>query len=97
MSSTALTTGLLAVGTTTVLTGRSFLNSIQLFGDGTNAPTVTVYDNTAGSGTILARVTGPATGVYQFFTPSFALRGDVGLTIVVAGTNATAIVGYGAT
>ncbi len=95
--STALTTGSLAVGTTTFLTGRSFLNSIQLFGDGTNAPTVTVYDNTAGSGVILGKITLPVATVYASFTPCFPIRGDTGLTVVVAGTGATAIVTYGAT
>lgn len=95
--STALSSGALATGsTTTLLTGRSFLNSIILIGDGTNAPTVTVYDNIAGSGAILAQVKGVATGVYTLFNPSFAIRGDVGLTVVVAGTGASAIVHFGA-
>lgn len=94
--STALSTGALAVGTTLVFNGRALINSIQLFGNGVNAPTVTVYDNIVGSGTILASVTAPATGVYADFTPCFAIRGELGITVVVAGTGATAIVHYGA-
>lgn len=95
--STAISTGSLATGsTTTVLTGRSLLNSIQLFGNGTNAPSVIVYDNTAGSGKIIAQLIGVAATTYMDFVPPFALRGDVGMTIVVAGTGASAIVGFGA-
>ena len=94
--STALSTGVLPVGTTTFLTGRSYLNSIQVFGDGTNIPTVTVYDNITGSGAVLGKITLPIGTVYGDFTPCFAIRGDVGFTVVVAGTGATAIVSYGA-
>ncbi len=95
--STAISTGSLATGsTTTVLTGRSLLNSIQLFGNGTNAPSVIVYDNTAGSGKIIAQLIGVGATIYLDFDPCFALRGDIGMTIVVAGTGASAIVGFGA-
>ena len=97
MSSTALSTGSLATGsTTTVLTGRGLLNSIQLFGNGTNAPSVIIYDNTEGSGKIVAQLVGVAATTYMDFVPRFALRSDIGLTIVVAGIGASAIVGFGA-
>ena len=95
---TAITSGSLT-GTTTLLTGRAFLNSVHLFGDGTNAATVTIYDNTAGSGTIIAKLVLPAataTALYEDFVPNKPIRGDTGLTVVVSGTGASAIVSFGA-
>lgn len=93
----AISSGVLATGsTTTTNSGKSFVNSIQLFGDGTNAPSVTLYDNTAGSGKIVARLIGVASTTYMDFVPPYALRCDAGLTVVVAGVGASAIVGYGA-
>lgn len=98
MSTTAISTGVLATGsTTTVLTGKATLNSIQLFGNGTNAPSVIVYDNTAGSGKIVTQLIGVAATTYLDFIPHAALRADLGMTIVVAGTGASAIVSFGAT
>jgi len=98
MSTTAISTGSLAAGsTTTVLTGKATLNSIQLFGNGTNAPSVIVYDNTAGSGKIVAQLIGVAATTYMDFVPDFSIRCDIGMTIVVAGTGASAIVAFGAT
>lgn len=98
MSTTSVSSGSLATGsTTTLLTGKATLNSVQLIGDGTNAPTVIIYDNTAGSGKIIARLSAPTTGVFTAFTPAVSIRCDIGLTVVVSGTGASAIIGYGAT
>ena len=95
--STARSSGILATGsTTTIQTGKSILSSVAVISDLTNTATVIVYDNTAGSGTVLAKLKAPAgVGVASiaFTTP---LAGDIGLTVVVSGTGAEAIVTYGA-
>jgi hypothetical protein len=93
---TANPSGALAVGTTTLFTGKCTLNSIQLVSDGTNTCSVTVYDNTAASGKIMALLKVAATTVPgQYLDLSNALKAEIGLTVVVAGTGATAYVGYG--
>lgn len=96
MSTIAKASGALAVGTTTLMGGKATLNSVQVVTDGTNAATVTVYDNTAGSGKILSLVKVVGTTLHDCVVYDSPLRGDVGLTVVVAGTGATAYVGYGA-
>lgn len=98
MRGTAKSSGLLGVATTLVATGRGMLSSVQAISDGTNAATVTVYDydSASASGDVLAKILVPAAqGAISvvFGTP---LRHDLGLVVVVAGTGAGAIVGYGA-
>lgn len=94
--STALSSGALATAsTTTLLTGRALLNSVVIVTDGTNAGTVTVYDNTAGSGKVLVVFTVPGTALSGQLDFSNAVRGDIGLTVVVTGTAAVAYVMYG--
>lgn len=97
MKTTALASGALAAGSTTTLsTGKGTVNSIQLTADGTNAATVTIYDATSAAGKVVAVLSIPATGVYNAVVFVNALRCDDGVTVVVAGTGATAYVGYGA-
>ena len=86
---TAISSGVLTPGTTTLFTGKQYLNSVIL------QPTavVTIYDNTSAAGTVLFLVTnaGTSTLVVPF---NRAIRADIGLTVVVATANA--IVHYGA-
>lgn len=94
---TAIASGALAVGTTTLVTGRGFLNSMQLVPDGTNAATLTVYDNTAGSGKVMAVLAVAALATLPIsFDFARALRADIGITVVVAGGTAVAYVNTGA-
>lgn len=90
----AMPSGALAVGTTTLWTGRGTLNSVTVVTDGTNTATVTAYDNTAGSGKILALVKFPPANFLGGIDFSNALKTEIGLTVVVAGTGATAYVGF---
>lgn len=98
---TALSSGLVAVTSATQVghTGKQKLNSITAIGDGTNAATVTVYDNgsAAASGTVLAQAVVAASTTNRtvsivFNTP---VRADNGLVIVVAGTGAQGHITYG--
>lgn len=94
--STAISTGVLAVGVTTQFTGVTYVDAIQVFSDGTNAVTVNIYNNTTNSGTIVAKhvITGASlAGSVNFVHP---VRLDIALTVEVIGTGGTAIVHWGA-
>lgn len=94
--STALSSGLLAAGTTTLVSRKSFLNSVSVNSDGTNAATVVVYDNTAGSGKVLAKLVTGTSGTLSM-TFNCAVRADIGITVVVSGTGTPqAVVTYDA-
>ncbi len=86
----------LAVGTTLLRTGKSTLNSIQLISDGTNACSVKVYDAlTAVAGAQIAQANVAATTTIPATVDfSNAIKAEVGLTVVVAGTGAQAIVNF---
>lgn len=95
--STAVATGALATGsTTTVRTGHGLLNSLQVVTDGTNAGTITVYDNITGSGKVIAVLTVAGAALSGSFTPTFGIRADIGLTFVVSGTAAVAYASFDA-
>lgn len=88
------TSGSLAAGTTTVQAQPAALCYVSLT-PAAAVSTVTVYDNkSAGSGTILAQLSAPAnasTVEVSFHNPS---QGLTGITVVVTGAAATAIVHY---
>ncbi len=86
--------GSLAVGTTAVSTKPGLLCNIVL-NPGSAASTVTIYDNpSAASGTILWSMVGVANGSSIPVEFSAPLVASLGLTVVVAGTVATALIGY---
>lgn len=95
MKNTCRSTGPVTTGTL-VATGRNMLNGVIIGGDGTNAATITVYDNTAASGTKLVELVLEATSDrsrhFAFDNPIVA---EVGLYVDVAGTGATATVLFG--
>lgn len=90
MSSPSTPSVVLTVQTKTVFTGAALLNNIMLH-PGSAAASITVYDNIAGSGTILAILQGVANGATVIFpfddSPPFA---HTAITCVVAGTGAQA-------
>lgn len=67
--------------TTTVKTGSGFLHAITVENAGATGNAITIYDNTAGSGTVIANFSVALTGTFTF-NVSFT----TGLTIVNAGT-----------
>lgn len=69
--------------TTTVKSGAGSLHSITINTLGTVASTITVYDNTAGSGTVIAVLNSLSTGQGTYiYNAAFA----TGLTLVTTGT-----------
>ena len=79
---------------TLVFTGKCYLRSVGVFTDGTNAATVTVYDNTSAAG---KKVAGPYVicGACYFggetMPPTPCANG---IYVVISGTGATARVRY---
>lgn len=88
------TSGLITVSTTVIISKPALLTSLIL-NPGSAASSVVCYDNaTAGSGTVLAELEGVANGASITFTPISAIQASAGITIVVAGTSATATLAY---
>jgi len=79
-----------------IWTGRGTLNSLSVFTDGTNAATVTLYDNTAASGVVLAQAKVPGSNLGAFQAWNLAIRCQNGIYAHVSGTGANYIVHYGA-
>lgn len=69
-------THLSGAATTVVLTGPGTLHAIVV---GTSAGTITAYDNTSGSGTVLSVISAAGTFVFD-------LACKVGLTLVLSST-----------
>lgn len=94
MAASAISTGVL-VASTLVFTGINYIDSIQVFTDGTNAATVSVYDNTSAAGKIAAQVLVPGATLHNSVTFRIGVRMDTGIFIAISGTGASAIVTYG--
>lgn len=81
----------MANATTTLLSGPGWLESITLNTKGASSNTITVYDNTAGSGTKIATIDSTL-GIQTLF---YQCSVKTGLTIVIAtGTAADITVSY---
>lgn len=80
-----------------IYTGKAYLTGIHLNSDGTNDASLTIYDNTAGSGKILAEITVDVSdnmGNEKIVLWPNPVRVDTGIYAVVSGTNATYAVEY---
>jgi hypothetical protein len=69
-------------GTVTLKSGAGHLHTLVVNAAG-SSETITIYDNTSASGTIIAIMTPPAAGTYMF-----DVAFNTGLTIVTSGTTA---------
>lgn len=77
--------------TTTIRTGEGLLGMVTINTKGASANVATIYDNTAGSGTVLAVIDTTA-GPQSLF---YCVKYTVGLTVVTAtGTAADLTVSY---
>jgi len=95
--STAVSSGLLAAGTTVVKNSKTYLKSISLTGDGTNPATVSVYDNAStASGKVLVKLKTNAVGMTSSMEYSYPVKAENGITVEVVGTGAEAIVTFDA-
>lgn len=80
--------------TATVKTGRCFLSAVEVITDGTNAATVTIYDNTTNAGKKLWEGVVPGASQYGGRNWTFPVLASIGLHCVISGTGASAIVEY---
>ena len=79
-----------------IATGRNRINAIILNGDGTNAASVTIYDNTSASGKVVDKVTIGANHVHgdqHIFTNPILCEN--GIYADVTGTGAEYVVFFG--
>jgi hypothetical protein len=95
MATSSLSTDLLSVSTL-VASGKNRLNALSIIGDGTNAGTVTIYDNTTNSGKIVAQGLTRTSDVQQHIIWTYPVVVEKGIYVTITGTNCKAIVYYGA-
>lgn len=94
MSQPVTSSGSLAVGTNIVINQPALLHSIIL-NPGSAASSVTVYENaSAASGLVLGALVGATSGSSVEVAFNAPIYSRYGLTVVVAGTAATAIISY---
>jgi len=88
------TTGLQTAGAL-YQTGKAVLAGVNIITDGVNAATVIVYDNTAGSGTVVYKgvLAGASLSSYDEMGDG-GVRCDNGLYVAVSGTGAAYVVHY---
>lgn len=94
MAGTALSTGVLT-SNTSVFSGKNLVNGLIAGGDGTNVATITVYDNTSASGSIIMQVIVPAGQRQVLVFPMRSIQASLGLYVSVSGTGANAQLYYG--
>lgn len=95
MSSSSLSSDL-KVASALVATGRNRINAITFLGDGTNASTLTIYDNTSGSGKVIAKLVNKAADQQNHVIFTFPVYCENGIYGALAGTGGNYIVYYGA-
>ncbi len=96
MSTSSSRSSDLLTASTLIATGKNRVNAISVIGDGVNAGTLTVYDNTAASGKILAQVLVKAADFQNHVIWTFPVYAENGLYASLTGTNTKFIVYYGA-
>lgn len=94
MSPTCLSTAVLAASALAA-TGRNMLHGVIIGTDGTNAATVTVYDNTSAAGKKVFEAVVEGTSRSRDFMFSRPVRSELGLYVAISGTGATAQAYYG--
>jgi len=73
---------------------KCYLSAVEVITDGTNNATLIVYDNTAGSGTVLLEIRVTGTDHYGGRSWTFPVRVDNGIYGAVTGTGASFIIEY---
>lgn len=79
-----------------IQTGRNRINAVTLITDGTNAATLTVYDNaSAGSGLVISKVTASGAQNTTHVIYESPVVAENGIYATVTGTGASYIIFYG--
>lgn len=95
MSTSSANTGVLAASALT-FTGRNRINAASLFGDGVNAATLSIYDNTSATGKIAVKVQVKAADYQNHVIFTQPVYMENGIYCGLVGTGANYIVYYGA-
>jgi len=79
-----------------ITTGKGELHGCEIHTDGTNNATLTIYDNTAGSGKILSKIVIVGASFFggRNFCPPNGIGYSTGLYAVIAGTGAKFSIEY---
>ena len=86
VTDTPLETSRITTSTTTVVkTGKGVLRRVSVHHDGATGNSITIYDNTAGSGTVLWGGSAALSATTPH-THEINARFETGLTVVTAGT-----------
>ncbi len=96
MSGTSSISSGLQTADAQIYTGRGTVQALTVITDGTNAATVTLYDNTTASGTVLAQMIVAGADRTGFQSWNFHCRCLNGIYADVTGTGASYIVHFGA-
>ena len=79
-----------------IATGKNRINAISLIGDGVNAGTLTVYDNTSAAGKVIGYVATKTSDVQNHIIFTFPVYAENGIFASLTGTGAKYIIFYGA-
>lgn len=79
-----------------IASGRNRLNAITFLGDGTNASTLTIYDNTSASGKVLAKLVNRTSDQQNHVIFTFPVYSETGIYASLSGTGGNYIIYYGA-
>lgn len=97
MSGTTCLSSGLRTADAAIYVGRGTLNSVSIITDGTNAATVTLYDNaSAATGNVLFKGVVPGANSSETVAWNLAVRCLNGIYADVSGTGAAYVVYYGA-
>lgn len=78
-----------------VAIGKNRINSITLLGDGTNASSITLYDNTSASGKIVAKVNCKAADQQNHIIFTNPVSVENGIYASLSGTGGNYIIYFG--
>lgn len=77
-----------------IVSGGGVLTGVLVMTDGTNAATITIYDNTTSSGTVLFKATVTGASYFGGATWEIPVRFSSGVYAVLSGTGASYILYY---
>jgi len=78
-----------------VFNGRNRINAVSLFGDGVNAGTLTIYDNTSAAGKVACKVQVKAADYQNHVIFTMPVYMENGIYCSLVGTNSNYIIYYG--
>ena len=94
MTTSSISSGLKAASAA-IAPGKNRINAITFLGDGTNASTLIVYDNTTNTGKVVAKLVNKATDQQNHVIFTNPVVCEIGIYADLTGTGGNYIVYYG--